>query len=231
MINRSIIITLLTAALAVPAVADLQLGQTYNSGYSGSTALSAGSVDTDFTLYSNAYGITLPVVANPIPVAWGTPPAGAQWISPTENQTDNPPLPIQGSAPGNYVYQAELDTNFLIATAVTFNGSFEADNSIVLYINGQEVTSVANPAFGNLYTFAPVTFTIGAGSVQTPISFFINNVADGNTFNGTSENPTGLLVSGLKAATAAPEPGTWLLLFSGVTVLALVHRLRGAAIL
>jgi hypothetical protein len=229
MINRSILITVLTAALVLPAVAQvptpLQLNQTYNSGYSGSTKLAAGAFDTDFLLYTSPYGIILPVVASPIPVAWGTPPAGAQWISPTENQQDGPGLMTVGNPPGTYLYHAELDTDFLIPTVVTFTGEFESDNSVELDINGVEVTTAANPDFVTPDLFS-ASFTINSGSVVTPINFIVTNLKDSDP-----TNPTGLLVIGLKASAAAPEPGTWLLLFGGAAALALVQRLRGASIL
>jgi hypothetical protein len=225
MINRSIIITVLTAALTVPAFAttSLSINQTYNSGYSGSTALAFGAADNDFSLSSSEVSATVPVVANPISALYVTSPS-AQWISPTENQTD-PSNPKVGDPPGTYNYDAQLSTNFLIPTKVTFTGQFASDNAVTLYIGGTQVTSVASPAFQGLTSFT-YSLTLGAGSLETPIDFLVTNLDDGG-----GVNPTGLLVVGLKASAAVPEPGTWLMLFGAATVLVFVQRLRGANVL
>ena len=230
MINRSIILTLLSVVFVVPASATtytpLQLNQTYNSGYNGSKALAFGAADYDFQLSSSEVSATVPVVANPISGLYVTSPY-AQWISPTENQTD-PSNPKVGDPPGSYDYNAELSTDFLVPTVVTFTGQFAADNTVELKIDGMEVTNVA-PANGQAFlglTSFTYAFKIGAGSLDTPIDFLVTNLDDGG-----GVNPTGLLVVGLKASAAAPEPATWLMLFSGVAVLVFVQRRRGASIL
>jgi hypothetical protein len=226
MMNRALILTVL-AAIAVPAVAstDLQVNQTYNTGYNGSTPIAGGQPDLYFTLFNGA-NITTPVVADPIPVAYGPVPAGAQWIAPTEDQADDPPAPIAGDPPGEYGYAAALSTDFLVPTEVTFTGEFESDNSAILEIGNSNtvVISVANPAFLTPTSFS-FTLTLGTGSISTPIVFYVNNVADGNMYNGVSANPTGLLVSNLKISTAAPEPSTWILMFAGLGSLFMVKRI------
>jgi len=211
------------------ALTPLSVNQTYNTGYNGNTAIAPGGDDVNFILFSSA-GVTTPVVSDPIPVAYGPVPAGAQWIAPTENQTDDPPAPIAGDAPGEYAYAAALSTDFLVPTDVTFTGEFEADNSVTLEINNAVVASAANPAFLIPTTFS-LTINIGAGSVSTPIQFYVNNIADSNIYNGASANPTGLLVSNLKISTAAPEPSTWLLMFAGLGSLLMVRRVRRAVAL
>jgi hypothetical protein len=228
MMKRALILTILTA-MAIPAVAltDLQVNQTYNSGYTGSTPLAAGQPDLDFLLFNPSATITTPVVADPIPVAYGPVPAGSQWIAPTENQTDDPPAPIAGDPPGEYGYAASLSTNFLVPTEVTFTGEFESDNSAILEINNTLVSSAPAPDF-----LSPTSFTfsllVGTGQVYTPIVFYVNNIADGNMYGGVSANPTGLLVSNLKISAATPEPSTWLLLFAGMGSLVMVKRIRRA---
>ncbi len=221
--NRTLILTFLAAA-SIPAFAltDLQVNQTYNTGYNGSTQLLGGQPDLDFLLFSPA-GISTPVVADPIPVAYGPVPAGAQWIAPTEDQTDDPPAPIAGDPPGEYGYAAALSTDFLVPTDVTISGEFEADNSVLLEINNTIVTSAADPAFLTPTSFS-YTFTLGAGSISTPIVFYVNNVADSNMYGGVSANPTGLLVSNLKISAATPEPSTWLLMFAGLGSLLIFKR-------
>ncbi len=227
MINRALILTIL-ATIAVPAVAatNLQVNQTYSTGYNGSTAIAAGQPDAYFTLFSSV-GITSPVVADPIPVAYGPVPTGSQWIAPTENQTDDPPAPIAGDPPGEYGYAALLSTDFMAPTLVTFTGEFESDNSASLVINDLPVTSGAAPDFLTPTSFS-FSLTLGAGQVYTPIVFYVNNIADSNMYGGVSANPTGLLVSNLKISAATPEPSTWLLMFAGIGSLVMVKRVRRA---
>lgn len=225
MINRLVILTLLSAALSSTSMAStpLQLNQTYNSGYLGSTKLGAGMPDLDFTLYSFPNNVSIPLVANPIPAVWVTVP-NAQWISPTVDQAF-PSDPAVGDAPGVYDYNAQLETDFLVPTSITFTGAFAADNAVSLYIDGTEVTSVAAPAYGSLTNFT-YTFTLeNTGTKLTSIDFVVNNLDDTNGH----VNPTGLLVSNFKAtATSAPEPSTWLMLFGGAAALLVVQRTRRA---
>ena len=219
MINRAILLTVLTAALSTPsmAVAPLQLDQTYNTGYVGTTALAAGLPDLNFSLFSFPYSSSQPVVASPVPSVWVVVP-GAQFISPTEDQA-YPSDPPQGNAPGVYDYDAQLSTNFLVPTSVTLTGGFAADNAVTLFVDGTSVTAVAAPAYASLTNFS-YTFTIMGGTKLTSIDFVVNNLDD---TNGTI-NPTGLLVSNLKATSSAPEPSTWLMMFAGVGVLLVVAQ-------
>jgi hypothetical protein len=226
MINRLLLLTILTASFTARSMAStpLQLNQTYNSGYLGNSAIGAGQPDLDFTLFSFPLNTSLPVVASPVPADWVVVP-GAQFISPTEDQAAG--APPQGDAPGVYDYNAELSTNFLVPTSVTFTGSFAADDAVTLYIDGSQVTAVASPAYTGLTSFSR-SFTLEAGAKLTSIDFIVSNLdsANGNT------NPTGLLVSNLKAtATSAPEPTTWVMLFAGVGALFVVQRARRANVL
>jgi hypothetical protein len=226
MINRLLFISLLTAFSLGSAAASVPLvvNQTYNTGYNGSTALAAGSADTYFNLYSYVPTPTLtaPVVADPIPAAWDS-VAGAQWISPTENQT-YPAPPIEGDPAGTYDYNAVLATDFLVPTEVTVTGSFAADNDASLIIDGTTVTSVAAPAYATLTSF-DYTFTIYTGERFTPIDFVVNNLDD----TGGTVNPTGLLVSNLRVTTSqTPEPSTYLLMFASLGSLLMVKRVRRA---
>lgn len=229
MINRLSFLAVGVIALAVhsSAATPLQIGQTYDSGYTGTTELAVGAGDNDFTLYGPNFAISTPVVAGPIPGAWVPDSNIGLWISPTENQTYPSNVP-EGDAPGLYDYDAQLSTNFLVPTSITISGSFAADNAVSLYIDGTQVTSVAAPAYGSLTSFS-YTFTLThTGSYSVPIDFIVTNLDD---VNG-AVNPTGLFVSGLKAvATSAPEPSTWAMLFAGIAGLLVVRRVRRASLL
>jgi len=226
MINRLLILAAITAFTVAPATASVPLvvNQTYNTGYDGSTALAAGQSDLYFNLYSYVPTPTLtaPVVASPIPADWVT-TAGAQWISPTENQSSSP-SPAEGDPAGTYDYNALFATNFLVPTQITVTGSFAADNDVSLIVDGTTVMSLADPASGSLSSF-DYTFTVFSGARFTPIDFVVNNLDN----TGGSSNPTGLIVSNLRfSTTSTPEPSTYAMLFLGLGSLLMVKRVRRA---
>jgi hypothetical protein len=228
MINRLILITVCTALAVVPAAAvpatPLQVDTTYSTGYNG-TEITPGQPDAFFNLYS--FDVTLgsdnPVVANPIAGPWYHPTGGvvAQWISPTEDQTY--PSNGIGDPPGTYDYDAQLSTDFTVAsnvaTSVTLTGSFAADNDVTLDVDGSIVMSLNAPAYTTLTPFT-YTFNIYGGKRSTSIDFVVNNLDD----TGGSNNPTGLIVSNLRIS--APEPSTWVLMFAGLGSLLMVKRIR-----
>jgi len=229
MINRLLILSALTALTVGTAAASVPLvvNQTYNTGYNGNTALTAGQDDLYFNLYSYVPTPTLtaPVVASPIPGAWFQPQDNgvtAQWISPTENQS-YPAPPVEGDPAGTYDYNAVLATNFLVPTEVTVTGAFAADNDATLNVDGVTVLSLSAPAYSSLTSFS-YTFSIFAGERFTPIDFVVNNLDD----SGGTVNPTGLIVSNLRISTATPEPSTWALLFVSLGSLLMVKRVRRA---
>jgi hypothetical protein len=225
MINRLLILAAITALTVVPAAASVPLvvNQTYNTGYDGSTALAPGQADLYFNLYSfvPTPTLTAPVVASPIPAAWDQ-VAGAQWISPTENQS-YPAPPVEGDPAGTYDYNAVLATDFLVPTVVTVTGSFAADNDATFNVDGSTVLTVGAPAYASLTSF-DYTFTIFAGERFTPIDFVVNNLDD----TGGTINPTGLIVSNLRISSATPEPSTWAMLLVSLGSLLMVKRVRRA---
>jgi hypothetical protein len=225
LLKRLSLFTLLGSALALPAFSatPLVVGQTYNTGYNSvtNTALAPGSSDLYFNLFS--YAGTTPVVTSPDSPLW-VQAAGAQWISPVEDQSGNPG---SGSPTGAYDYKAYLATDFVMPTSVTVSGSFAADDGTVLYVDGTMVTTVGPEAYTALTSFS-YTFSISSGPVFVPIDFVVNNTNSGGS---QSTNPTGLLVSGLKftTGTATPEPATWVLLFAGIGALLLMRRVRASS--
>jgi hypothetical protein len=214
--------------------AQLVLGQTYNSGYSGATKLAAGAADTDFKLVSVPSGQTTgvnPVVPTSTPVGYWYTSSTAQFISPTPGQgpSSNP----YGDLPGYYDYQTILTTNFMVPTFVNIAGSVLSDNTVDIKVDGSVIfTGPSSP--NSEYAGPPNPFTdtlsIAAGVQSTTIDFVVENYNANNSVPPVSNggtSATGLLVSGLKA-TVAPEPSTWLLLGCGLVSLLLIQRVRRA---
>jgi hypothetical protein len=223
-------LALLTTLLPVSAAQTLlQIGQTYNTGYVGGTALAAGASDLDFTLNGNA----VPVVPSPIPPEWIT-VSGAQFISPTVDQ-QYPANPPAGDPKGTYVYEAVLASTFSVPTTLTVSGSFAADDYAYVSIDGLYLGMTPGftslPAGYSETTSLDQTFTVQAGSLPVTIDFVVFNKDD--TTDGIAVNPTGLLVSDLKftvdSMEASPEPKSWAMMAGGLVLLLFIQRLRRRA--
>jgi hypothetical protein len=249
MINRLSILAVLTFALASRSFAAIPftVGNIYNTGYTPTTtypgapvvpgvALSPGSSDLFFNLYS-AYPAPFTGQAIIVPQAEDGPgwvvPVGGQWIGPVENESGNSstssPTP-EGGLAGVYDYSADFSSNFLVPTQVTMLGSFAADDTVSLVVNGTLVETVPAEAYGSL-TPIDYTFTVDAKESILPIDFVVYNTANGGS---GSTNPTGLLVSDLRFVTgtaSAPEPSTWALMIGGLALLVVIQRRRLASII
>jgi hypothetical protein len=204
----------------------LELGQSYNTGYVGSTPIADGNPDFDFTLN----GTAVPVVPYPIPPEWIT-VSGAQFISPTEDQ-QYPANPPEGEPGGTYVYQAVLDDTFSVPTTLTVSGVFAADDYATASVDGLYLGMTPGfasppPGYSTTTSFSK-TFTVDAGSLPVTIDFVVYNEDD--TTDGIAVNPTGLLVSDLKFTEASvessPEPKTWAMMAGGLGLLFFIQRLR-----
>jgi hypothetical protein len=230
--NKYILLAVsLVAALSMKANGQLVLGDTYNSGYNGATALAPGATDSNFTIVSAPAGQSTginPVVPTSTPSAWIT-SSTAQFISPSVDQ-HYPPNPVNGGdLPGDYDYQAILSTDFVVPTEVDFTGSYAADNTASVSIGGINVTTALAPPNsqfeGPLTTFT-FSLLVNAGPQNTPIDFIVTNYNSDNSSPQNSDgmnNPTGLIVLGLKA-TATPEPSTYAMMLGGLALLGLCVR-------
>jgi hypothetical protein len=224
--NKSIVMLILVAAsLNLHATPVLIVGDTYNTGYVGNSQSAPGAFDNDFSLEGSA---NPPVVASPIPGAWVT-VAGAQWISPSEDQS-YPPPPTEGNLPGTYTYETSFENDFLVPTDFTLSGSYAADNTVTIFVNGQALQpplTSPNSQFSFLTPFS-LNF-VAPGSTPILVSFAVTNYntdnSDPSQSNDGKLNPSGLLISNLKL-TATPEPSTCAMLFAGLGALVLVTRMR-----
>jgi hypothetical protein len=208
----------------------LNINTTYNTGYAGSTPLAAGAADNDFIIN----GTLPPLVAFPIPGAWVT-AAGAQWISPSEDQS-YPPPPTQGDLPGDYTYETSFVNNFLVPTDVTISGSYAADNTATVLVDGNAIATgptSPNSQFSFLTPFS-ITINVNPGDAIT-VAFAVTNYNSDNSDPAQGSdgllNPTGLLVTNLRASAATPEPSTYAMLFAGLGALVLIGRMRRATAL
>jgi hypothetical protein len=222
MMNKTLLtFASLIALTAVPAMAQLTVGGTYNTGYNGNTALAPGSVDPTLMAYVPNAG--------ELPSSWTT-AAGAQFISPSPDESF-PPLPYEGGLPGDDIYVTTVSNGFAIPTEITISGSYAADNTLEIDADGRTEVPFAvtspNSEFGSL---TPFSFTFLANPGSTTLDFVVENYNSDNSdpFLAGSDgnlNPVGLLVSNLKI-TVAPEPSTWAMMFAGLAALVLLPRLR-----
>jgi hypothetical protein len=226
--KRYLLLPVLLSTLVPASAAQtlLELGQSYSTGYSGSTELAGGAPDLDFTLN----GTAVPVVADPVPSVWITVP-GAQFISPTEDQ-QYPANPPEGDPKGTYVYEAILASTFSVPTTLTVTGSFAADDYAFASVDGLYLGMTPGftslPAGYSQTTTFDQTFTVQAGSLPVTIDFVVFNKDD--TTDGIAVNPTGLLVSDLEFSVdnmeASPEPRSWAMIAGGLGLLIFIQRLR-----
>jgi hypothetical protein len=226
--------SLITLA-TVPAAAQLVVGGTYNTGYVGSTAITAGGSDFNFQVGYTGPGPLVafgaPVVPTEIPSGWTSTP-GAQFISPSADQA-YPPTPYEGNLPGDYDYHTSILNGFIIPTEITISGSFAADNTVEIGVNGTIVVPFASTSPNSEFAgpLTPFSFTVLATpGVSTGLDFIVENYNSDNSdpfTTGTDGhlNPTGLLVSNLKI-TVAPEPSTWAMMILGFGALFVLPRLR-----
>jgi hypothetical protein len=231
-------LALLAGLLPVSATQNLLVvGQTYNTGYDGSSKIAGGQPDNDFSLTTPPATFGTPVVADgPVPSVWNQ-IAGAQFISPTADQA-YPVSPAEGDPKGTYIYEAILADTFAVPTTLTVSGEFEADDYATAYVDGDFLAmtpGVDNTTHGfTTPTSFSQTFTVDAESLPVTIDFVVENKAD--TTDHIAINPTGLLVSNLKFTVdnstgpadmpSVPEPEGGSMMFAGMGLLIFIQRLR-----
>ncbi len=172
------------------------------------TGQSPGIIDTAsdpiWTIVSAASGNTSgPAVLLGSPI-WGAAPDNLHWIA-----TD--PVRLGGSqyATGNFDYR----TTFIGSGVLSF--SVKADNAVTVYLDNTAILNWGDPngvATTGFTTFSPVqTVNIASPSAHS-LDLVVHN----------DSSYTGVLLQG--ELTTAPEPGTYVLLVSGLGLIAAGRR-------
>lgn len=200
---------LATAVLLLSSVASAASIGVHNTGVNATDNLVATGASASFWILTlEPSGGSVPLGSTPSRYFNGSyfaDTASAAWVSPVSGGN--------AGTLGNYTYTLTFDlTGFNPATAL-LAGNFGSDNSGVLRLNGNIITSVGSGAFG-----APTAFTMNSGFVSgiNTITVTVNNEGD----------PTAFFVQFTSNSVGVPEPGTMSLVGLGMVALGLVRKLR-----
>jgi hypothetical protein len=186
-----------------PALSGVDNGALGYLGYSATPPSTPAGVGT-----GNTYNLTTGLSP------WADPLAGSFWVSQDPNSTVG-----QGSAPPNGYYAF---TTTFAATPGTYNGSMGiyADDTAEVFLNGTLVQAFASntvngpcaqtndgpTCVGDAWQVLFNNVFLGSSNILTIVDWQSNGVAEGIDFAGT--------------LTETPEPGSLLLLGSGLASLA-----------
>ena len=208
-------------ALAMAGAASATPIVIFNTGVDGAgVALPDGSVDPHWQIIAGTLAFPGPnaYVSNagyPLP-PWTANTAASKWISPAANANQ------EFGVFDTYIYRTTFDLTGLIPGSASLSGQWASDNqTLEIRINGVNVLGAPNCANSTadltcFTTFDP--FSISGGFVAGV------NTLDFVVLNGGG--PSGLRVEVAGSADPIPEPGTLLLLGSGITALAMRRRRR-----
>ncbi|WP_036307749.1 PEP-CTERM sorting domain-containing protein [Methylophilus sp. 5] len=189
----------------------------YNTGAS----FSAGAQDTNYALSSTTttVGSNGYVTANgsfPLAGNWLANTATSSWLTPTASQGET----LDPSVDGLYTWTTTFDLTGYDAASASFNAQFAADNSAIVYLNGNQIGT--SSGFSSWSTFSATAGNFVAG-VNT-LSFVVTNQAQ------DFGNPTGLRVEFLTSNVATvPEADTYALMLAGFGLMGLVARRKNTA--
>jgi hypothetical protein len=191
--------------IVAPAVAD-PIG-VFNTGVNSSGGLlAAGDADPHYTITSSPSGPSSALVMGstgfPIGCCWFPNPATSQWISPNSTGASSPV--------GSYTYTTTFDLTGLSPSTAILTGQWATDNNGVMIVLNGNVMSFTTPVVG-FTQFFPFTISSGFVSGVNTLQFVVVNADCGGC-----ANPTGLHVQISGTATPVPEPGTVLLVGSGL---------------
>ncbi len=204
MFVRSLIaVALLTAALPAGAATITGL---YNTG----AGVVGNGADSHWTLaggpaYAGGTNGQFPIGP------WIADDATSRWITPTTNAADN-------NAVSTFAFSTTFDLTGLKASTASIGGTFAADDSATIFLNGVQVGAANQGGFS-----FRTNFTIGSGFV-----------AGVNTLTFTALNsgagPTGVNVVVSGTADAVPEAATWTMMIAGFGLVGLGLRRRSGAV-
>ena len=183
----------------------------YNTGVaSDGSLLVAGAEDSHYTLVYSADPNGTTATATTAHPNWQQQTATAGWISPGSSG-------LQDWASGNYVYETTLDLTGYDSSTAILSGLIAADNEIAIYLNGNSSPFYSGGGFSS-----EVPFLLNSGFISglNTIDFVVHN----------DSGPSGLMVDDTVATanTPTPEPGSLLLLGTGLAVGAFYQVRRSA---
>jgi hypothetical protein len=206
--------TIIAAALAISAIASAQAASITGLNNTGLGA--SGSTDGSYSLKAvSDDGVTAIVPTISYDAQWPIGPwlantSVSKWITPTASQSQS----LDAWNAGSYTYSLAFDLTGYNATSAAFTGRLAADNSVVVKLNNQVISTASG--FTDWTSFAANSgFVAGVNKLD----FVVSNWAQ----NGG--NPTGLRVEFAASSVAAvPEPETYAMLLGGLALLGVTAR-------
>ncbi|SEN85927.1 PEP-CTERM protein-sorting domain-containing protein [Duganella sp. CF517] len=205
--------TIIAAALAIGALSTAHaatINGLVNTGVGAS-----GTADTHYALSSASTTSTVPVITynNQWPISpWIGNDASSKWITPTADQAQS----FDAWSTGTYTYSLSFDLSGYNAGTAAFNARVAADNSVVVLLNNQTISSASGFTGWNDFA-AHGGFVAGVNKLD----FVVTNWAQ----NGG--NPTGLRVEFTDSTVApVPEPETYAMMLGGLALVGAIARRR-----
>ena len=211
--------TIIAAALAIAAISSAQASIT---GLNNTGLGVGGTTDSSYKLTAvtsdDGVATGVPTITtDQWPVnPWLVNSDVSKWITPTSTQSQS----LDAWNAGTYTYTLTFDLTGYNAASAYFTGRVAADNSVVVKLNNQEISSVSG-----FTSWSDFSASSGFQSGLNTLDFVVTNWAQ------SSGNPTGLRVefASSDVAAAVPEPETYAMLLAGIALLGVVVRRRKSA--
>jgi hypothetical protein len=211
--------TIIAAALAIAAISSAQASIT---GLNNTGLGVGGTTDSSYKLTAvtsdDGVATGVPTITtDQWPVnPWLVNSDVSKWITPTSTQSQS----LDAWNAGTYTYTLTFDLTGYNAASAYFTGRVAADNSVVVKLNNQEISSVSG-----FTSWSDFSASSGFQSGLNTLDFVVTNWAQ------SSGNPTGLRVefASSDVAAAVPEPETYAMLLAGIALLGVVARRRKSA--
>ena len=199
----------LIAAAAVPAGAASIV--VFNTGVdSAGVATTGNGTDLHWTLaggtaYTGGTNGQFPIGP------WVADDAASRWITPTTNAADS-------NAVATFSFSTTFSLTGLNASTASLSGSFAADDSATIFLNGVQIGAANQGGFSFRTNFA-----INSGFVAG-----VNTLTFAALNSGAGPTGANVVVSG--TADAVPEPAAWGLMVTGFGLVGLSARRRGRTV-